>query len=130
MSDVAVREGSTHSAEIRLAGAIAAGDREAFVALMRRLNGRLYRTARGIVPDDRAAESAVESAWLMAYRTIGSFRGDTTLAIWLMRIVIGEAHLRLRKDARHMGIDCNEPPVRPRRGETRKRTPASNVSPV
>ena len=107
MSDVAVaREGSSVSTDIQLAGTIAAGDREAFAALMRRFNGRLYRTARSIVTDDLAAENVVESAWLLAYRTIGNFTGETTLSVWLMRIVIGEALVRLR-DGFRTDLECN-----------------------
>ena len=92
MPDLAVAtEASTASADIRLAATIAAGDQDAFVALMRRLNGRLYRTARSIVLDDLGAEHVVETAWLLAYRTIGNFTGETKLSIWLMRLVIDEA---------------------------------------
>jgi RNA polymerase sigma-70 factor (ECF subfamily) len=131
MSDIAAaKEGPPESADIRLASTIAAGDREAFVALMRRFNGRLYRIARCIVPDDLAAERAVERAWLTAYRTIGSFSGETNLSVWLIRIVIGEAHESLRKSARHVGLDCKDPPNRSRRRETRRRTPASNLNPA
>jgi DNA-directed RNA polymerase specialized sigma24 family protein len=130
MSDVAVaREGSMTSSDIRLAKTIAAGDQDAFVALMRRFNGRLYRTARSIVPDDLSAEAAVESAWLLAYRTIGNFTGDTRLSVWLMRIVIAEALVRLRKASR-TDLQCNQHPGPSARSETRKRTPVSNVNPV
>ncbi len=130
MSDVAVaREGSTLSADIHIASLIAAGDCEAFVALMRRLNGRLYRTARSIVSDELGAESAVESAWLLAFRTIGNFDGETKLSIWLMRIVIGEALARLPKGSRS-ALKRNQHPIRSKRRETRKRTPTSNVHPV
>src|SRR5687768_8502594 len=129
MSNAAVAtEGSKLSADIRLARTIAGGDREAFAALMRRFNGRLYRTARSIVTNDLGAESVVESAWLLAYRTIRNFNGETTLSIWLMRIVIEEALVRLRKKPR-TGLGCNQRLAPPRR-ETRKRTPSSNVNPV
>jgi hypothetical protein len=129
MSDVAAaREASTVSADMRLASAIAAGDREAFVALMRRFNGRLYRTARSIVPDDLGAESAVESGWLLAYRTIGNFDGETKLSIWLMRIVIAEALVRLGK-APCAGPKSGKDLVGSRRRETRTRTSSSNVHP-
>jgi hypothetical protein len=77
MSDVAVAtpEGFAASAEIALANAIAAGNHDAFLALMRRFNGLLYRTARSIVQDDLAAEDVVQNACVLAHRKIGNFRG-------------------------------------------------------
>jgi RNA polymerase sigma-70 factor, ECF subfamily len=117
------------SADIRLASTIAAGDRQAFVALMRRFNGQLYRTARSIVLDDLAAETALERAWLLAYRTIGSFSGETKLSIWLMRIVIAEALAHPRKPARATPqSDRAAPGSSPR--ETRKHIRSSNVNPA
>lgn len=130
MSDVTVAtEGPTASADIHLASTIAAGDRDAFVTLMRRFNGQLYRTARSIVTDDVGAEAAMESAWLTAYRTIGTFRGDTKLSIWLMRIVIDQALMDLRKTPR-AGRQSDQALVGSRPRETRKRTRSSNVNSV
>ena len=130
MSDIAVAtEGFTASADIRLATTIAGGDRDAFVALMCRFSGLLYRTARSIVRDDLGAESVVETAWLLAYRTIGTFTGETKLSIWLMRIVIDEALGRLRK-ASPASLACDPDLVRSKRRETRKRSRSSNAHPV
>ena len=130
MFDVAVTtEAFATPADIELANTIADGDQDAFVALMRRFNGRLYRTARSIVPDDPGAESAVESAWLRAYRTIRTFSGETTLSIWLMRIVVGEALVRLRNVPGGV-LKSDQKLVRPGSRETRKRTRSSNVNSV
>ena len=41
-----------------LARRVQDGDRDAFAALMRRFNRRLFRTARAILKDDAAAEDA------------------------------------------------------------------------
>lgn len=64
---------------------------------MRRYNQILYRTARSILKDDAEAEEAVQDAFLHAYQSIGSFRGDAKLSTWLVRIVANEALGRLRK---------------------------------
>lgn len=67
-----------------------------FATLMR-LHGRaLFRAARAILRDDAAAEDACQEAWLRAYRSIGSYRGEAKLSTWLMRIAINEA-LQLRR---------------------------------
>src|SRR5688572_590148 len=83
--------------DLAVAGAIAAGDHEAFRTLMQRHNRLLYRTARSIVKDDFDAEDAVQSAYLLAYRNISSFEGGSALSTWLVRIVINEALACWRK---------------------------------
>lgn len=86
--------------ESELIGRIKAGDRAAFVALMRRHNQKLYRTARSVLREDAEAEDAVQEAWMIAYRSIAGFRGDAKLSTWLVRIVVNESIGRLRKRTR------------------------------
>ncbi|HRO59652.1 MAG TPA: sigma-70 family RNA polymerase sigma factor, partial [Burkholderiaceae bacterium] len=86
-----------------LAQRIAAGDRSALAALMRRYNRKLYRTARSILGDDAEAEDACQEAWLHAWRAIGDFRADAALSTWLVRIAANEALGRLRKRKRRAG---------------------------
>ncbi len=83
---------------------VAAGDTKAFEALMRTYNRRLFRTARAILRDDAAAEDALQEAYLRIHGSIGSFRGDSKLSTWLVRIVANEALARRRKDQRRAQI--------------------------
>jgi RNA polymerase sigma-70 factor (ECF subfamily) len=83
---------------------IAQGDMRALEQLMRLHNRTLYRTARAILRDDAEAEDAVQEAYLQAYRSIGSFRGDAKLSTWLVRIVANEALARRRKNVRRAAI--------------------------
>jgi RNA polymerase sigma-70 factor (ECF subfamily) len=87
-----------------LAARVATGDQAAFEVLMRRYNRSLFRTARAILRDDAEAEDALQEAYLQAYRTIGSYRGDAKLSTWLARVVANEALMRLRKHARRASI--------------------------
>lgn len=82
----------------------AQGDTAAFEALMRRHNRMLFRTARAILRDDADAEDALQEAYIQAYRSLGSFRGDAQLSTWLARIVANEALQRLRKQKRRAEI--------------------------
>jgi len=75
---------------------IASGDHLAFEVLMRKHNRMLYRTARAILRDDADAEDALQLAYLNAYRSIGSFRGESRLSTWLTRIVVNECMMRAR----------------------------------
>ncbi|MDE2119978.1 MAG: RNA polymerase sigma factor [Betaproteobacteria bacterium] len=83
--------------EHELVDRAAAGDGRAFEAIMRRHNRLLFRTARGILRDDEAAEDALQDAYLQAWRGLGGFRADARLSTWLVRIVANEALGRLRR---------------------------------
>ncbi|MGN6303246.1 MAG: RNA polymerase sigma factor [Mesorhizobium sp.] len=72
----------------------------AFRIIMTRYNQRLYRLARGIVGRASEAEDVVQEAYVHAFRSLETFRGDSALSTWLSRIVINEALGRLRKQKR------------------------------
>jgi RNA polymerase sigma-70 factor (ECF subfamily) len=74
-----------------------AKDGDAFRVIMQRHNRRLYRLARAIVDDDSEAEDVVQEAYVRAFMSLGAFRGEASLATWLMRIVLNEATTRLRR---------------------------------
>ena len=95
---LAVPDSSTPDPE--LARLTAAGDVAAFRLLMKRHNQALFRTARAILRDDSEAEDAVQEAWLLAYRALGTFRGDAKLSTWLVRIAVNESLGRLRRNRR------------------------------
>ncbi|MCB1909435.1 MAG: RNA polymerase sigma factor [Rhodocyclaceae bacterium] len=75
---------------------VLAGEPDALERLMRTHNRRLFRTARGILHDDAEAEDAVQDGYIRAYRALGSFRGESSLATWLTRIVVNQALSRRR----------------------------------
>ena len=98
------RAGLSGQSDEALAPLVAGGDQAAFEVLMRRHNRALFRTARAILRDDAEAEDALQEAYVKAYRTMGSFRGDARLTTWLARVVANEALMRLRKQERRSSI--------------------------
>lgn len=90
--------------DMEIARRVAVGDRAAFDLLMRRNNRRLYRLARATMRNDAEAEEALQEAYLAAYRGIGRFRGESTLATWLSCMVLNECLGRLRKSARRQNV--------------------------
>ncbi|MEO7641190.1 MAG: RNA polymerase sigma factor [Ramlibacter sp.] len=88
---------SETASDTELAARAAAGDAEAFRAIMRRHNQLLFRTARSVLKDDAEAEDALQDAYLNAWRALGSFREEARLSTWLVRIVLNEALRRLRR---------------------------------
>ncbi|MFL6680665.1 MAG: RNA polymerase sigma factor [Burkholderiaceae bacterium] len=90
--------------EAALVRRIVAGDLAAFERLMRANNRRLYRLARATLRDDAEAEDALQEAYLAAHRALAGFRGESSLATWLSRLVTNECLGRLRKRARRDNI--------------------------
>lgn len=81
-----------------------ARDASAFRTIMKTYNQRLYRLARGIVRNDSEAEDVVQEGYVRAFSHLDGFRGDSTLATWLSRIIINEALGRLRKKRRSLEV--------------------------
>jgi RNA polymerase sigma factor (sigma-70 family) len=86
----------TSSDEALLAG-LAAGDRDAAAAFVRRFQGRAFGLARTIVGDRGEAEEVAQEAFVRAWRYAASYdarRG--TVLTWLLTIVRNVAVDRLR----------------------------------
>jgi len=72
-------------------------DASAVTLIIRQQNQRLYRIARSILRDDFEAEDALQEAYIRAFTSLDSFRGESRLGTWLARIVMNEALGRLRR---------------------------------
>ena len=83
--------------DAELIGRVLRRDETAVRALTQRYNRRLYRVARGVVRDDSEAEDVLQEAYLRAFSALADFRGQSSLATWLTRIVLNEAFQRLRR---------------------------------
>ena len=86
--------------DLELAHRALARESGAFRTIMKAHNQRLYRLARGFVRDNAEAEDIVQESYVRAFTHLDGFRGDSSLATWLSRIVINEALGRLRKTRR------------------------------
>jgi RNA polymerase sigma-70 factor (ECF subfamily) len=71
-------------------------DADAFRMIMQRYNRRLYRIARSVLRNNAEAEDAVQEAYVSAFAHLSSYRGESSLAGWLSRIIMNEALGRLR----------------------------------
>lgn len=93
--------------EMQLVHRALARDGDAFRTIIKTHNQRLYRIARGVVRNNSEAEDIVQEAYLKAFAHLDAFRGDSSLATWLSRIVINEALGRLRKRRRTVAMPEN-----------------------
>lgn len=66
---------------------IAAGNEDAFTALVRRYQDRFYSVARRILGDDRDSEDAVQRAFLQVFLKAGRYRARWKGSTWLYRLL-------------------------------------------
>ncbi|PBB37032.1 RNA polymerase sigma factor [Mesorhizobium sp. WSM3868] len=98
---------AAEAGEMTLVHRALARDPGAFRLIIKTHNQRLYRIARGVVRNDAEAEDIVQEAYMRAFASLDSFRGDASLSTWLSRIVINEALGRLRKRKRIVAMPEN-----------------------
>jgi RNA polymerase sigma-70 factor, ECF subfamily len=70
-----------------LVRAAQAGDLDAFEMLVRRYQPSVYRIALRLLGSDADADDVAQDTFLRAWRSLPQFRGDSTFATWLYRIV-------------------------------------------
>lgn len=92
-----VQRVGAHTDEAELIDRARKGEEMAVREIIRRLNPRLFRVARGIVESDAEAEEVVQETYLIAFSRIDQFRGESKLSTWISKIALNTARMRLRK---------------------------------
>jgi RNA polymerase sigma-70 factor (ECF subfamily) len=64
------------------------GDRSAFERLYREHVGRVYALCLRLAGDPARAEEYTQDTFVLAWRKLGSFRGDAAFSSWLHRIAV------------------------------------------
>jgi RNA polymerase sigma-70 factor (ECF subfamily) len=85
---------------------VVAGDLAAFEGIVRRWQGRLVGLAWRFCRDRGAAEDMAQEAFLKAFRSLRSFRGEAAFSTWLTSIALNSYRSRLRAEGPPLlGID-------------------------
>lgn len=90
--------------DVALADAIAHGDQSALRSLIDRESARLVRQCARVLGDADDAQDVVQETFMVAYRSIGAYRGEGALGAWLSRIALRLAFRRRRNQARLVPI--------------------------
>lgn len=90
--------------EVALSRALVSGDERAFDVLMERESTRVFRACYRVLGRIDEAEEATQEAFVLAYRALGTFRGDGHPAAWLMRIATREAWRRSAARSRRQSL--------------------------
>jgi len=84
---------------VRLA-ALRAGDEHAFAELVDELSPRMLRLARVYVTGAAIAEDTLQEAWIVVLGSLDRFEGRSSLATWILGIVVNVARARGRHESR------------------------------
>lgn len=88
---------TTSASEQRLVLQAQTGDNRAFAELVARHDDRLRALARRVLRDPARVDDALQEAYLKAFRGIGRFRADSSVASWLHRITYNACLDELRR---------------------------------
>jgi RNA polymerase sigma-70 factor (ECF subfamily) len=91
------------SADLELVGRIQSGDGSAFEALYKQHSTRLYNLASRMMGAHGDADDLLQDIFLLAYRKLGSFRGESSLGTWLYRLAMNHCLDVLRNRQTRMG---------------------------
>jgi RNA polymerase sigma-70 factor (ECF subfamily) len=92
---------SERDSEAALVARAAAGDGDAYAALVRPHEHVAFRVAVSITGWNADAQEAVQNAYVKAYRSLRRFRRGAPFRPWLLRIVVNEARNVRRAELRH-----------------------------
>jgi RNA polymerase sigma-70 factor (ECF subfamily) len=95
--------GDVRNADLELAAKIRSGDGAAFEHLYQQQAARLYNLAYRMAGTAHDAEDLLQEVFLLAYRKVGSFRGESSLGTWLYRLAMNHCLDVLRSRQSRMG---------------------------
>ena len=80
---------------------VLAGDREAFRFLVEREGASVIRACERVLGDRHEAEDAAQEAFVIAYRSLATWRGEGSFGAWLARIAM---RIALRQASRRRTV--------------------------
>jgi len=95
--------GDLRGADLDLAARIKSGETGAFESLYGQHAGRLYNLVSRMAGSSADADDLLQDVFLLAYRKIGSYRGDASLGTWLYRLAMNHCLDVLRSRQARMG---------------------------
>jgi RNA polymerase sigma-70 factor (ECF subfamily) len=94
---IAPAEEDADARDRALLAAHVAGDPDAFGALVRRHQDRLWAVALRTLGNREEAADALQDALLSAFRSAATYRGDARVTTWLHRVVVNACLDRVRR---------------------------------
>jgi RNA polymerase sigma-70 factor (ECF subfamily) len=86
--------------EAELLTRVVSGDREAFDAVMRNHQDRVFSVCLRILGDRERALDATQDTFLTVFRKAGQFQGRSAVGTWIYRIAVNTCYDQLRRAQR------------------------------
>jgi RNA polymerase sigma-70 factor (ECF subfamily) len=83
--------------DAEIVGRILAGDRDAFELLYETYFPRVYRFALKRLRDPGEAEDVTQEVFMTVHRALGSFRGNSSLLVWIFGVTRNTVNRRFRR---------------------------------
>ena len=83
----------------------AAGDEAAFERIVTTYHAHMHRVCVFVTGDQAIAEEAVQAAWAIAWRKLGSLQDPGRLGPWLVSVAVNQAKDLLRKRRRRTEVE-------------------------
>jgi RNA polymerase sigma-70 factor (ECF subfamily) len=90
---------------IALVSSAAGGDEMAFARIVDAFHEDMRRVCVFVARDPSIADDAVQSAWSIAWRKLGSVRDPARVRLWLIRVAVNETKKLLRKRGRRVEME-------------------------
>ncbi|HEX6945998.1 MAG TPA: sigma-70 family RNA polymerase sigma factor [Acidimicrobiia bacterium] len=91
---------TSHQEEIALLARAAEGDHDAFTAIMRAHEDRIFAVCMRMLADREAALDVTQETFVTAFRKAHQFQGNSAVGTWLYRIAVNNCYDHLRRDRR------------------------------
>ena len=100
--------------ERAIVDAVLGGDRDAYRHLIDRESASVVRACHRVLGDLHEAEDAAQEAFVTAYRSLASWRGDGPFGAWLTRIAV---RIALRQVSQRRSVTWLDPSASGRAGD-------------
>lgn len=99
------RKGDTQLQDMEWVEALRRGEDQAFEALLARFEKPVYNLVYRLVPNPADAPDVTQEVFLKVFRSVASFRGESSLKTWIYRIAVNKAHNHRRWFVRRQGLE-------------------------
>lgn len=94
--NAAAAMGDTQLQDLEWVEALRRGEDQAYEALLQKFERPVYNLVYRLLPIPGDAPDVTQEVFLKVFRSVGNFRGDSSLKTWIYRIAVNEAHNRRR----------------------------------
>lgn len=95
------------AADLKLVREALSGDLEAYDALVRKYQERVYRTIYHMTANHEDANDLAQETFIKAFRALGSFKGGSSFYTWVYRIAVNKTINFLQQRGHRQGMSLN-----------------------